>query len=97
MDLLDDEVAGLATKYSNRLAGWVGLSKSTDGMLTSLADIDAFKKNMIQEGIDKGVSTKKHEQFYDDVIDSMFGRPTQGGLQEELRQIKDLAALTKMG
>ena len=97
LDLLDDEVAGLATKYSNRLAGWVGLSKSTDGMLTSLADIDAFKKNMIQEGIDKGVSTKKHEQFYDDVIDSMFGRPTQGGLQEELRQIKDLAALTKMG
>jgi len=97
LDLLDDEVVGLATKYSNRLAGWVGLSKSTDGMLTSLSDIDVFKKNMIQEGIDKGVSTKVHEQYFDDVIDSMFGRPTQGGLTEELRQIKDLAALTKMG
>ena len=97
MDLLDDDVVGIASKYSNRLGGWVGLSKSTDGMLTSLDDLKTFKETMIQEGKDKGIKTKKFEQMFDDTIDSMFGRPTQGGLNQELRQLKDLAALTKMG
>ena len=97
LDLLDDEVIGLATKYSHRMSGWVGLSKSTKGMFTSLADIDGFKKNVIAEGKDKGVDTKKGEQFYDDVINMMFGRPTRDGLDEELRQIKDLTALRLMG
>lgn len=97
MDLLDDEVISIATKYSNRMAGWVGLSKSTDGMLTSQLDIDSLKKNMIQEGADKKVSTKKYEQYYDDLMDLMFGRPTRGGLTQELRQLKDLTALTRMG
>lgn len=97
MDLLDDEVISIATKYSNRMAGWVGLSKSTDGMLTSQLDIDSLKKNMIQEGVDKKISTKKYEQYYDDLMDLMFGRPTRGGLTQELRQLKDLTALTRMG
>lgn len=97
LDLLDDEVISVATKYSNRMAGWVGLSKSTDGMVTSQLDIDSLKSNMIQEGLDKGISTKKYEQYYDDLMDLMFGRPTRGGLNQELRQLKDLTALTRMG
>lgn len=97
LDLLDDEVAGLATKYSNRMAGWVGLAKSTDGMLTSELDIDVFKRNMVQEAKDKGIDSTKYAQYYDDVINLMFGRPTRGGLTQELRQLKDLTALTRMG
>ncbi len=97
MDILDDEVAGIGMKYSNRMAGWVGLSKSTDGTLTSQMDIELFKKNMIAEAKEKGIDSKKYEQYYDDVINLMFGRPTRGGLTAELRQLKDLTALTRMG
>lgn len=97
LDLLDNEVISVANKYSNRVAGWVGLSESTDGMLTSQLDIDSLKKNLIQEGKDKNIGTKTYEQYYDDLIDLMFGRPTRGGLNQELRQLKDLTALTRMG
>tara|TARA_R110000822_G_scaffold46604_6_gene123997 strand:+ start:43 stop:2229 length:2187 start_codon:yes stop_codon:yes gene_type:complete len=97
LDLLEDEVISIATKYSNRMAGWVGLSKSTDGMLTSQLDLDSLKNNIIQEGKDKQISTEKYEQYYDDLMDLMFGRPTRGGLNQELRQLKDLTALTRMG
>ena len=97
LDLLDDEVASLATKYSNRMAGWIGLSESTDGMITSQLDIDTLKNSIIQEGIDKKVNTKVYEQYYDDLINMMFGRPTRGGLLQEARQLKDLTALTRMG
>ena len=97
LDLLDTDVVSISTKYSNRMAGWVGLSRATDGMITSQLDIDSFKKNLIQEGIDKGIDTRKYEQYYDDLMDLMFGRPTRGGLTQELRQLKDLTALTRMG
>jgi hypothetical protein len=96
-DLIDTEVMSVGIKYSNRMAGWVGLSKSTDGMITSQLDIDSVKKTIVEEGKDKGVDTSKYEQYYDDLINLMFGRPTRGGLETELRQLKDLTALTRMG
>lgn len=97
LDLLEEDVIGIGIKYSNRVGGWVGLSKSTDGMLTSQMDIDLFKENMAKEAKEKGANVKKYEQYYDDVINLMFGRPTRGGLNRELRQLKDLTALTRMG
>jgi len=97
MDLLDTDVINVGTKYANRMAGWVGLSKSTDGMLTSQLDLDLLKNKLIQEGQVKGVDTASHELYYDDMLDLMFGRPTRGGLTTELRQLKDLTALTRMG
>ena len=97
MDLLDTEVISLGTKYANRVAGWVGLSKSTDGMLVSQLDIDTLKQNMVQEGKTKGIKTDTYEKYYDDLINMMFGRPVRGGLTQELRQLKDLTALTRMG
>lgn len=97
LDLLDTELAGVATKYSNRMAGWVGLSKSTDGLITSQLDVDVLKANMVAEGLEKGISTVKYEQYYDDLMNMLMGRPTRGGLEEELRQLKDLTALTRMG
>ncbi len=97
LDLLEDDVVGVGIKYSNRVGGWVGLSKSTDGMLTSQMDIDLFKENMTKEAKEQGADVKKYEQYYDDVINLMFGRPTRGGLNRELRQLKDLTALTRMG
>lgn len=97
LDLLDTEVRGLATKYSNRVAGWVGVSKSTDGMLTSQLDIESLKQNMIQEGLDKDIPTAKYEQYYDDLMNMMFGRPVQGGLPREFNDLKDLTVLTRMG
>lgn len=97
MDLLDTDVIANGIRYSNRIAGWVGLSKSTNGALTSLRDIEALKANIIEEGAAKGVDTTKQVQWYDDVINMLFGRPTRGGLEPELRMLKDLTALTRMG
>ena len=97
LDLLDTEVIGLSVKYSNRMAGWIGLAESTDGVIKSQLDIDTLKQHVIQEGKDKGIKTDKYEQYYDDLMNLMFGRPTRGGLNQELRQIKDLTALTRMG
>ena len=97
LDILDDEVANIATKYSERVAGWEGLSKSTDGMLTSQLDIDMLKTSIIEEGKALGKDTKKYVQWYDDLVDMMFGRPTRGGLAPEMRDFKDLAVTTKMG
>ncbi len=97
IDLLDNDIASIATKYSQRMSGWTALSKSTDGLLTSQLHIDTLKQNMIQEGKAKGIDTGKYEKYYDDLMDLMFGRPTRGGLTQELRQLKDLTALTRMG
>lgn len=97
LDLLEDDVVGIGIKYSNRVGGWVGLSKSTDGMLTSQMDIDMFKANMEGEVKAAGGDADKYNKYYDDVINLMFGRPTRGGLVKEMRQLKDLTALTRMG
>ena len=97
MDLLNTEVPEIMTKYSNRLGGWVGLSKSTDGMLNSEFSIDALKANLVAEGAEKGVKTKAEEQWLDDIIDLTFGRPTRGGLEDWARSMKDMTVLTRMG
>ncbi len=97
LDLIESDIATVATKYSQRMSGWVGLSKSTDGMLTSEMDIKVLRSTIEQEAKDLGIDPKKHLKHYDDVIDLMFGRPTRGGLPEELRMLKDLTALTRMG
>ena len=103
MDLLDTDVQALMTKYSHRVGGWVGLSKGTNGMLTSQLDIDVFKANMAAEAAEKGVNPKRYLQMVDDTVDQLFGRPTKNifsdtkGISPELRNLGDLAVLTKMG
>ena len=103
MDLLDTDVQALMTKYSHRVSGWVGLSKGTNGMLTSQLDIDVFKANMAAEAAEKGVNPKRYLQMVDDIVDQLFGRPTKNifsdtkGLSPELRNLGDLAVLTKLG
>ena len=97
MDLLDTDVIGLGVKYSNRVGGWVGLSKSTNGLLTNELTIKTLKNHIIEEGKSKGIPTETYEQYYDDLMNIMMGRPTRGGLVNEARQLKDLTALTRMG
>ena len=103
MDLLDTDVVGLASKYSNRVGGWAGLAKATDGLISSQKDIDIFKANMIEEAKANNVKPDRYVQMFEDTIDQLFGRPTKNmildskGLPPELRELKDLAALTKMG
>jgi hypothetical protein len=95
LDLLEDDIPTLISKDSNRTAGWVGLSKSTDGTLTSVLDITALRTAVANEAAVKG-DDGKATQIYDDMIDMMFGRPTRGGLSPELRNIKDLGALAML-
>lgn len=91
-DLVNDEIMELGMKYTNRVAGWVGLSESTNGLLNSNAAIDAFKGIVETEG-----KLDNAKVLFDDVINMMFGRPTRNGLAEEVRMFKDLTALTRMG
>lgn len=91
LDFLESDLKTLASKYSNRVAGWVGMAKSTDGLLTSNNAIEALRANVELTADKKGV------ELYDDLVNMMFGRPTRGGLNQELRMFKDLTALTRMG
>jgi hypothetical protein len=92
LDLLDIEVAGVATKYSNRVGGWVSINKATDGMLNNGVDLTNMRNIIEQE-------TKSVEAVrdFDDLIDMLMGRPTRDGLPAWLRSVKDLTVLTRMG
>lgn len=100
MDLLETDVIGNGVRYSNRLAGWLGLSKATNGQINSHHTIDALRRTIKQEAEDKKLPIEKINksvQLFDDTIEMLFGRPTRGGLAPELRMIKDMTALTRMG
>lgn len=97
LDLLDTDVISLSVKYSNRLAGMAGMSKATNGVVNSELAIKTLKNQIIEEGKTKNIPTKDYEQWYDDMVNMMVGRPTRNGLVQELRMLKDLTALTRMG
>ena len=100
LDLLDTEVAGIATKYSHRVGGWIGLAESTNGLIKNDVDIQSWRAIIQAEGQSQGLPTKELDnylQWYDDTIEMMMGRPTRDGLDERLRDFKDASALTRMG
>ena len=103
MDLLDTDVVSVMTKYSHRVGGWVGLSKGTNGLLKSQLDVDTFIASMKNEAAEKGVNVNRHVTMVEDTIAQILGRPTsnffskEAGLPPELRNLADLAVLTKMG
>lgn len=92
LDLLETDTRKLATAYSNRVAGWVGVSKATNGKLTSYTDLNALK-TMVWKETGKG----KDVEVVNDVIDLLFGRPVKGGLPDYGRSIKAATVLTRLG
>lgn len=92
LDLLETDTRKLATAYSNRVAGWVGVSKATNGKLTSYTDLNALK-TMVWQETGKG----KDVEVVNDVIDLLFGRPVKGGLPDYGRSIKAATVLTRLG
>lgn len=92
-DLLDMEVPAIATKYSNRMAGWVGVVKSTDGAIRNGTDVSVLREMVRVESGDNA----KAVRMFDDTMNLMFGRPTRGGLPEWIRNAKELATLSRMG
>lgn len=92
LDLLETDTRKLTTAYSNRVAGWVGVSKATNGKLTSYTDLNALK-TMVWQETGKG----KDVEVVNDVIDLLFGRPVQGGLPDYGRSIKAATVLTRLG
>lgn len=92
LDLLETDTRKLATAYSNRVAGWVGVSKATNGKVTSYTDLNALK-TMVWQETGKG----KDVEVVNDVIDLLFGRPVKGGLPDYARSMKAAAVLTRLG
>ena len=80
MDLLNTELPEIATKYSERTSGLIGLSKSTNGTISSPVDIQAMRSIIKKESVDKGLSAgeiNNNLSMYDDIIDQMLGRPSK--------------------
>ncbi|CAM0010246.1 hypothetical protein VPHK436_0051 [Vibrio phage K436] len=92
LDLLETDTAKLATSYSNRTAGWVAVSKASDGNITSYTDLETLKYQVYQETGDV-----KDVQTVEDVTNMLFGRAVQGGLPDWARSVKDATTLSKMG
>jgi len=80
MDLLNTEIPEIATKYSERTSGYIGLSKSTGGAISTPLDISSMRAIIKKESVDKGLSTREinnNLSMYDDIIDQMLGRPSK--------------------
>lgn len=80
MDLLNTELPEIATKYSERTSGFIGLSKATGGAISSPVDIQVMRSIIKKESVDKGLSTgevNKNLSMFDDVIDQLLGRPAK--------------------
>ena len=100
MDMLDIDAPALATRYSNRMSGWIGLSKSTDGALSNGLDINTARQMMEQELKGKGQSTKqiaKKVAMFEETMNLIFGRPPVAPLDPFINNLKELAVLSRMG
>jgi len=120
LDLINTELPEIATKYTERMSGYIGLAKATNGAINNPLDVKTFRQTVKNEAMLKGKSAAETNQalsMYDDVMDNLFGRPTRRfasegtlskaeqlltgenytGISKNLRQLKDLTALTQLG
>ena len=92
LDLIETDTRKLATNYSNRVAGWAGVSKASGGNINSYTALHTLQKAAFEHNKDP------HDfQVVGDVIDMLFGRPVQGGLADWQRSLKTASVLTKLG
>lgn len=92
LDLIETDTRKLATNYSNRVAGWAGVSKASGGNITSYTALHTLQKAAFEHNKDP-----RDFQVVGDVIDMLFGRPVQGGLADWQRSLKTASVLTKLG
>lgn len=92
LDLLETDTRRIMTNYSNRVAGWAGVSKASGGKLVSHTDLNALKLSAFEQN-----QSLDDALVVSDTIDMLFGRPVQGGLQDWQRSVKTAAVLTKLG
>lgn len=92
LDLLETDTRKLSTSYSNRVAGWVSVSKASQGKVRSYTDINALKLMAWQES-----KSSKDVELIEDTIDMLFGRQVRGGLPDYARSIKAATVLTRLG
>lgn len=92
LDLIETDTRKLATNYSNRVAGWAGVSKASNGMVNSYTALHTLQKAAFEHKKDP-----RDFQVAGDVIDMLFGRPVQGGLADWQRSLKTASVLTKLG
>lgn len=92
LDLLETDTRRIATNYSNRVAGWAGVSKASNARITSHTDLNALKLAAFEQN-----QSIDDAMVVSDVVDMLFGRPVQGGLQDWQRSLKTASVLTKLG
>lgn len=92
LDLLETDTRRIMTNYSNRVAGWAGVSKASGGKLVSHTDLNALKLSAFEQN-----QSLDDAMIVSDTLDMLFGRPVQGGLQDWQRSAKTAAVLTQLG
>ena len=97
MDLLEADIPTVLTRYSHKVSGRAALAKATNGLLVDDAAVGTFRKAAIDDAMRHGHDPRQIEQLLDDTIDQLLGNPPRGGIDPMLRQLKDAAAITKLG
>lgn len=97
LDLMDTDIRTTIDVAQRNAAGWIGISKATNGAIKSESDISAMYELFEQEGLEKGVETDYLRKVNEDNMNRLFGRPVRGGIPPELRNIMNLGTLTGMG
>jgi hypothetical protein len=80
LDLINTELPEIATKYSERMSGYIGLSKATNGAVSSPLDVQTLRESIKHEALVAGKTKGQLDAaiaMYDDTMDAMFGRPTK--------------------
>jgi hypothetical protein len=95
VDLFDRDIAQMSEKYSHRVSGLTGLSKSTGGLVNSDIAWDSLKKAAVRRS--KVGQAAKDNQLLEDTYALMMGKPTRGGLPSYARSLRDMAVITQMG
>ena len=82
IDLVDTNLPTVASTYTNRLSGSIGLAKATKGAIRNEAEFAEFAAR---------AGTDEAKLFMQDVGDKQFGYPTRKGMNQNWRKVMDAA------
>ena len=87
IDLVDTNLPTVASTYTQRTSGSIGLARATNGAIRDEADFAAFSAN---------AGTPEAQQFLQDTGDMMFGYPTREGMNPAARMLMDSAQYAQL-
>lgn len=87
IDLIDTNLPTMASTYTQRASGSIGLARATGGAIRDEADFAKFAEN---------AKTPEAQQYLQDVGDMIFGYPTREGMNPAVRMLMDAAQYAQL-